>query len=102
MNLLIFGCEKQCRNSDKLKPCPHDLSLFQIAIDQINGEKECFWLQFKAQVHLDDPIYENASHFLIDIDLHAHVALRGACQVLLRKHVTQDSPPINLSIIRSV
>ena len=48
MNLLILSGKKQRSHSDKLKPSSHDLSLFQVSIDQINGEKECLCLQFKA------------------------------------------------------
>lgn len=73
--LLILGCQEQRGHSDKLEPCSHDLCLFQVAIDYVYGKKQRLWLQLEAQVHLDDPIYENAPHLLIDVDLHAHVAL---------------------------
>ena len=99
MNLLILSGKKQRSHSDKLKPSSHDLSLFQVSIDQINGEKECLCLQFKAQVHLDDPINKNATHLLINVDLHAHIALRGARHVLLREHILKDGRTIYLSVL---
>ena len=75
VDLLVLGRQEQSGHSNKLEPCSHDLCLFQITIDYVDGKKECLWLQLEAQVHLNDPIDKNATHLLIDVDLHAHVAL---------------------------
>ena len=75
VNLLILGRQEQSCYRNELEPGAHDLRLFEIAIDYVYSKKQRFWLQLKAQVHLDDPINEDAPHLLINVHLHAHVAL---------------------------
>ena len=38
----------------------------------------------------DDPVNKNASHFLVDIDLFAHVAGRRLVLKLVLLHISQD------------
>ena len=44
----------------------------------------------ESQMDLNDPVYKNASHFLIDIDLFAHIAGRRLVLKLALLHVSQD------------
>ena len=75
VNLFILGRQEQSCYRNELEPCAHDLRFFEIAVDYVYCKKQRLWLQLKAQVHLDDPINKDATHLLINVHLHAHVAL---------------------------
>ena len=81
VDLLVLRCNQKCRHCDKLQLSAHDLSLFEVAVNDIDREVQGLRHKVESQVYLDDPINKDSSHLLIDINLLAHVA--DSRQILL-------------------
>lgn len=67
INILEFGCHHKSPNTNQLKFASRNFIENQITIKDIYGQKYCSWFEFKFYCDVHEPVYENASHFMVDM-----------------------------------
>jgi len=49
----------------------------EVPVDGADGQTECLRQQFELEVHLDEPVDQDAAHLLVDVRLLLHVVAVG-------------------------
>lgn len=71
--LLVFASDQHRRDTHKLEIFLGNLDLFQVAINQVDCQKQTLHLQFELEVDLNDPVDKYATHSFGDMVLVVHI-----------------------------
>mmetsp|Transcript_11863 Transcript_11863/g.21740 ORF Transcript_11863/g.21740 Transcript_11863/m.21740 type:complete len:208 (-) Transcript_11863:161-784(-) len=79
INLFILCCQQHSNNTDKLELLPADHFLIQKSVDNFHGQEKGFRQELELEVHINQPVDKDCSHFFINVSLDAaHVVRRGS------------------------
>jgi len=73
VDFFVLASNQQRGDSDELEFGAGDDLLFQVAVDEVDGEVEGFRDELELGVDLDQPVDENGAHALVDVGLVVHV-----------------------------
>lgn len=89
-DLLVLASDQHGADTHELQVLFGHHHLFQVPVDQVDGQKQTLYLELELEVHLDDPVNEDAPHPFGDVRLLFHILRLGLVVVFDLEVVLHD------------